>query len=71
MKKIKIIARQKIINASTHKLFDDNGLKALDGYFECFVNAEDEHDIVAIEKQFIKDNPKFTDSNIELVVLDI
>ncbi len=70
MKTVKIIARQDIINASTHKLFDDDGLKALDSYFECFVNVEDEHDVVAIEKQFIKDNPKFKDSNIELVVLD-
>lgn len=32
--KIKIVGRANIINPRTHKIHDDEGLRALDGFFE-------------------------------------
>ncbi|MBO5938444.1 MAG: hypothetical protein J6Q82_02970 [Clostridia bacterium] len=43
MKRISIIARQRIINPHTMKVHNDNGLKALNGYFE---------DIVVVDEPF-------------------
>ena len=40
MKKICIVARERIINPSTGKSHSDDGLRALDGYFE---DVEDAH----------------------------
>ncbi len=34
MKRYRLIARQQIINPQTHRVHDDEGLKALDGYWE-------------------------------------
>lgn len=33
MKSYRLIARQQIINPQTHRVHDDEGLKALDGYW--------------------------------------
>lgn len=34
MKRYRLIARQQIINPQTHRVHDDEGLKALDGYWQ-------------------------------------
>lgn len=67
MKKIKIIARQQIINTSTGMLHDDTGLKALNGYRELYAEVEDTHDIDAVIDKFIADNPEYRSGDFEIV----
>ncbi len=59
MKKIKIIARQNILNAYTKKPLDDQGLRALDGYFESeLYTVEDSYDADSLIEKFIKAHPE-------------
>ena len=42
MKQYKLIARSQIINPRTNMIFDDDGLKQLDGYWESPVHEYDD-----------------------------
>lgn len=59
MKKIKIIARQNILNAYTKKPLDDQGVRALDGYFESkLYTVEDSYNADSLIDKFNKDYPE-------------
>lgn len=70
MKTLKIVAREAIINPSTNKIHDDDGLKALGGYYEKIIKVEDEYDIATVINDFCVENPNFKDSNIEIKVIN-
>lgn len=42
MKRYRLIARQQIINPQTHQVHDDEGLKALDGYWGSPIHEYDD-----------------------------
>lgn len=56
MKKIKVIARARIIDPKTKKYHDDVGLCALNGYYENVFMVQDDFDeimfILALEEEF-------------------
>ena len=45
MKLIKVIARERIIDPSTKKIHTDEGLRALDGYYEETIEVDESYDI--------------------------
>ena len=64
MKKIQLVARQNIINPSTHQFHDDQGRRALDGIrYGKIKEVEDNVDPMSIRyelrKEFKRDNPNY------------
>lgn len=55
LKKIKIIARQEI-GKPEGGLYDDYGLKVLNGYLEKYIEVENDEDINKAVKAFIEEN---------------
>lgn len=52
MKKIKTIARQMIINPNTGKVHSDEGLRALNGFFEDTKDVADNYDKLSLVLQY-------------------
>lgn len=68
MKHIKIIARENIINPNTGKMHDDEGLFALDGYFESKIfEVDDSDNEETLISKFEEDNPKVKGFNFEII----
>ena len=70
MKKICIIARQRIINPHTMKVHDDNGLRALNGYYEDVITVEAPFDETSFVLQFEEAHPELKGWNFQLVEID-
>lgn len=70
MKKIRIIARQRIINPHTMKVHDDNGLRALNGYYEDVITVEVPFDETSFVLQFEEAHPELKGWNFQLVEID-
>ena len=70
MKKIRIIARQRIINPHTMKVHDDNGLRALNGYYEDVITVEVPFDETSFVLQFEEAHPEIKGWNFQLVEID-
>lgn len=68
MQKIKIIGRQKIINTSTGKIHDDDGLKALNGYIEKDIFYSGEN-IDKIIDEIISKHPDFANADYEIEII--
>ena len=63
MKKYRVIARAKIINPITGKLYTDEELMALDGYREFIVEAENLDDTNAFNAAFNRFEEEISNSN--------
>lgn len=70
MKKIRIIARQRIINPHTMKVHDDNGLRALNGYYEDVITVEVPFYETSFVLQFEEAHPELKGWNFQLVEID-
>lgn len=68
MKKIKVIARANILS-KTGEIHSDEGLRALDGYFEDTLSVEDNYDIPALVEQYEEKYPKIQGWDFEIIVL--
>lgn len=66
MKKYHFIARQKINNPSTMKIHDDEGLKALDSYYEEWVISNTAESIEILLSRFEKNHPELAGWDIEI-----
>ena len=66
MNTIKIVARQKIVNPSTNKIHNDEGLMALDGYAEEYIEVSDEFDANNLIDDFLSKNPNFVGCSIQI-----
>lgn len=74
MKRVRIIARKQIYKGATNKIHDDEGLKALDGYFEGNIwEVDDNFDETALREKLIdefeKNNPDIINFEYELKIL--
>lgn len=70
MKHIKIIARQHIIDPYTGKLHNDQGLMALNGYYESeIIEVEDSYDKNTVIINFKKSHPDIKADNYEICEL--
>ena len=70
MKKIGIIARQRIIDPRTMKVHSDAGLRALNGYYEDFVIIEVPFDKTSFILQYEEDHPELKGWNFQIIELD-
>ena len=67
MKKIRIIARQMIINPSTGKVHTDEGLRALNGYFEDIKEVEETYDIIPLILQYEELYPEIKGWDFQII----
>ena len=58
MKKIKVIARDKTINPDMMQVYDDDGLRALNGYHEEIVPVDEPYDMDAFVQKYEEDHPE-------------
>lgn len=68
MRKIKVIARANIIS-KTGEIHSDEGLRALDGYFEDTLSVEDNYDIKSLVDLYEEKYPKIQGWDFEIKVL--
>ncbi len=61
LKRIKIVARQMIIG-----IHNDDGLKALDGYYEEILEIINKFDPIRIVENFEKEHPEFASWDIQI-----
>lgn len=71
MKKIKLIARERIINPATGKCHSDEGLMALNGYYETApFEVVDDFDPNTIVLKFEEKHPEYHSWNYQIIELD-
>ena len=66
MKKIKIIAREMIINPTTGKVHPDEGLRALNGYFEDIKEVAENYDKISLILQYEEQYPEIKGWNFQI-----
>lgn len=69
MKTIKIIAREKIINPHTGNVHSDEGLRALDGYFEEIQKVEDKYNSTSLILQYEELHPELKGWDFQIIEL--
>ena len=67
MKKIGIIARQRIIDPTTKKIHNDDGLRALNGYFEDVVLVEEPFDKTTFVLKYEEDHPELKGWRFQII----
>lgn len=67
MKKIGIIARQRIIDSTTKKIHNDDGLRALNGYFEDVVLVEEPFDETTFVLKYEEDHPELKGWSFQII----
>ena len=66
MKRIAVIARQRIIDPKTWKIHTDEGLRALNSYYEDIVIVEEPFDETTFILQFEAEHPELRGWNFQL-----
>lgn len=66
MKKICIVAKERIINPSTGKIHSDDGLRALDGYFEDVIEVDDNYNEISLLLQYEEEHPEIKGWNFQI-----
>ena len=66
MKKINIIARQRIIDPYTRKVHNDDGLRALNGYFEDVVTVDEPFDEITFVLKYEETHPELKGWNFQI-----
>lgn len=69
MKNIKVVARDEIINPETMQVYDDDGLRILDGYHEEIVPVDEPYNIDAFMQKYEDDHPELKGWSFELTEL--
>lgn len=67
MKRICIIARQRIIDPRTKKIHNDDGLRALNGYYEDVVSVEEPFDEVSFILAYEEEHPDLKGWNFQIL----
>ena len=67
MKKIKMVARAMIINPETNRIYTDEGLRALDGYFEDIVEVEDDYDASELVSSYEELYPELAGRDFQII----
>ena len=70
MRKIKIIAREKIINPSTRTIHSDEGLRALDAYREEVLEINENYNEDSVIEMFEEKYPEVKCWNLEIKEID-
>ena len=70
MKKIKLIARQMIINPSTGKVHSDEGLRALNGYFEDIKEVDETYDEISLILQYEEVYPEIKGWDFQIIEIE-
>ena len=66
MKKVLIVARERIFKNAGPEVHDDFGLRALNGYYEESLEVDDSLRNPEIVQQFIERNPQCANWSIEI-----
>lgn len=66
MKKVRIIARQMIISPETGEVHSDEGLRALNGYYEDIIQVPETYDSTRIVLNFENEHPEFYGWNFQI-----
>jgi len=66
MKKIKIIAREMIINPTTGRVHSDDGLRVLNGYFEDIKEVAENYDKLSLILQYEEQYPGIKGRNFQI-----
>ena len=67
MKKVKIIARQRIINFAESGIHSDEGLRALDSYFEVEKVVNEDSEKLSLIIQLEEQNPEIKGWDFEII----
>ena len=65
-----IIARQRIIDPYTMKVYNDAGLRALNGYYEDVIMAAEPFDKISFILQYEEDHPELKGWNFQIIEID-
>ncbi|NCB43532.1 MAG: hypothetical protein EOM59_13080 [Clostridia bacterium] len=69
MKKIRVIARERIINPETWKVHNDVGLMALDGYYENVFQVDETYNKTMFILELEEKHPELKGRSFEIVEL--
>ena len=67
MKTVKVIARDRIINPATGERYDDEGLRALNGYFEDYFHLKEPYNEIALVNEIRTKYPKTEYWDFEII----
>lgn len=67
MKRVKVIARERIINPTTGRYHDDIGLMALNGYYENVVDVEDDYNKMSLVLHLEETHPELKGRSFEII----
>lgn len=70
MKRIKLIARQKIMNYVTKSIHEDEGLRALGGYYEKVYEVKDDYNQEMFLSYFEDEHPEYRGWCYEIMELE-
>ena len=67
MKKVKIIARERIIDPATGRRHTDAGLMALNGYYEDVIDVEDDYNKISLVLHLEEMHPELKGRLFEII----
>lgn len=67
MKKVRIIARERIIDPKTGRKHNDAGLMALNGYYEDVIDVEDDYNKTTLVLRLEEVRPEFKGCSFEII----
>lgn len=70
MKRIRVIARERIINPSTMRIHTDAGLMALNGYWENVYEVEDDYSQTSFIDDLEGKNPELCGRDFQIIELN-
>ena len=70
MKRIRVIARERIINPSTMRIHTDAGLMALNGYWESVYEVEDDYSQTSFIDDLEGKNPELCGRDFQIIELN-
>lgn len=69
MKKIKVIARERIINPAAQKIFSDAGLMALNGYYENVFEVDENYNKTTFILELEEKHPELKGRYFKIIEL--
>lgn len=70
MKRIRVIARERIINPSTMRIHTDAGLMALNGYWENVYEVEDDYSQTSFIDDLEGKNPELCGRDFQIIEIN-
>lgn len=68
-KKIRVIAREQIIDCKTGSVLDDTGLMALNGYYENVFEVDDKYDVQMFILELEEKHPELKGRTFNIIKL--